>query len=334
MFRYLIFAFSVVLIVNKPLYVQAYQQEKNNTPINLSKPASYSIPVFYENTLADKAIFLQALRLQLEQKLAGRNINFIDVSQMSKREIEAQLESAHYCAMGIGEVATKKMLSVRKPINHFSVLVSRNILDQLNRVYSRLGIQLTGIYQEQPFSRQLFLSKALNPNIKSVAILLDQSDKYRLPEYIDIAQKYDIKLNFQILRPNDPPEKYLTKITQTGSYLLITNNQQLFMKSKLAALVLSAYYRQINLIGSRFEDAKIGTLASIYTAPTSLSIETSSEFKKLCENQQLMPPRYAKSFSVIINKQIAGNMKLHDINTNELSKQINQMEAEQRHQHE
>ncbi|MET1254172.1 hypothetical protein [Aliikangiella maris] len=292
-------------------------------------PSTKIIPVFYQQPNDHTQTFIQALKIQLDQKLATPALKFIDITQSNTRQIEEWLNKSQHCAMTIGEIATRKVLSIRKPLNYFSLLTSRSELDKLNRIYARLGIKVSGIYHEQPFERQIFLSKALNANLRSVAIMVDQTDKFRLPDYQNTAKKYGLDVQFQILERHDPPEKFLDRITRKGSFLLISNNRHLYTESQLVSLVLAAYYRGVNLIGSRFEDAKIGTLASIFTAPTSLSIEVGNAFKPICESPELpLPePRYANSFSIVVNKQIAENMKIENIDINQLSQKVNQLEA-------
>jgi len=292
----------------------------------IDTPSDRETLIFYQGKSEQLDKFRQALEIQLKLKMPQSTFNFVDLTNLSKRDLEEHFANTASCAMAIGPYATQKMLSVRKNINHFSVLASRNLLDKLHRVYARLGIKVSGIYEEQPFYRQIFLSKALAPGLEEIGLLLNQKDKYYLSEYQSIAEQHGLTLNYRILNASDSPEKYLADVADQENYLLLTNNSQLFMKSKLAAMVLTAYYQQVKLIGNRYQDAEVGTLASIYTPSTTLAIEASNEFKLACEQSELAKPRYAESFSVIINKQIAENLNMGNINTNQLSKSVTQLE--------
>lgn len=287
-----------------------------------------NIMVFHQDIDVDHNPLVQALKQQLPLKLNNFNFQFVDLTNYTQKQIESILLQANNCALTIGSSATQKVLSVRKPINLFSISISRNLLDKLHSVYARLGIFVSGIYQEQPLKRQVYLAKAMQPELKSVGILLEQADKFYLPEYQQIAVENNLQLKYRILSTSDSPEKYLTQVADESSYLFITNNPQLFAKSKLAALVLSAYYHQIKLVGSQYDDAKIGALASVYTSPTALAIETSSELKQLCLSGEKNPPRYANSFSVVINQQIAENFGVNQLKANGLSRSINQKESQ------
>lgn len=292
-----------------------------------SKNPKDNILIFYQSDSSEVEKFRQALIPQLNTKMPDHSVSYLDLTNMTKRQLEQSLANSNNCAMGIGPAAIQKLLATRKSLNYFAVQVSRNLLDKLSRIYERLGIYVGGIYEEQPFHRQIYLSKAINPELSDIGILLNQKDKYYLPEYQWLAGQHTLNLNYRILHSSSAPERYLTDIARNDAYLLITNNSQLYMHSKLAALVLSSFHQQVKLIGNRYQDAKTGTLASIYTSPTTLAIEASSEFKALCEDKEKKLPRYANSFSVYVNQHIANNLNMKNLTENELSTKITRMET-------
>lgn len=287
------------------------------------------IPVLFFSSQQPTEQLRKALETQLRVKMETRKFEFIDLMGMPKRDLEQIMRNADNCALAIGPEATQKMLAIREPINHFSILTSRNLLDKLHRVYQRLNVNISGIYEEQPLERQVFLARAINSEIENIAIILNQKDKYYLSEYRETAGKLGLGIQYRILKAADSPEKFMGDIADPDTYLMLTNNEQLYDKSKLSAMVLAAYYQQIKLIGNRFENAKTGTLASIYTPTTTLAIEAVSDFAESCDLPKIAPPRYAKSFSVIINQQIANNLNMGQLNANQLSKLITQMENRQ-----
>ncbi len=160
-------------------------------------------------------------------------------------------------------------------------------------------------------------------------MLLDQTDKYYLPEYLKLAEKHNLKLKYRILKPSDSAEKYLQEMADENTYFLVTHNRQLANESRLASLVMSAYYQNIKLIGNRYQNLKTGTLASIYTSAAALASEAGKSFKQLCESDELPAPRFAKNFNVAINKQIAENTKMNRLSGSILTQQITDMESRQ-----
>ncbi|TQV71574.1 hypothetical protein FLL45_20710 [Aliikangiella marina] len=301
----------------------------NINKLRASEKTEKTIPVLFVAAQQPTEQLRKALETQLRVKMPSRKVAFFDLQNLVKRDLEQILKNADQCALAIGPEATQRMLSIRQPINHFSILTSRNLLDKLHRVYQRLGIEVTGIYEEQPLQRQLFLAKAINDQLQDIAIILNQKDKYYLPEYQATAGKLGLSVKYRVLKAADSPEKYMGDIADPDTFLMLTNNNQLYVKSKLSALVLAAYYQQIKLIGNRFENAKTGALASIYTPTTTLAIEAISDFVESCKGEPTSAPRYAKSFSVIINQQIANNLNMSNLNANQLSKLITQMENSQ-----
>ena len=293
------------------------------------------IPVFYQFKGKDSQMLLEALSSEVIEALPTYQFELFDISRTASTTIEQHIKNSRHCAITIGLAATQQVAAMRSTDKLFSLSLSRLQLDKLHQVYSRLGIFISGIYQEQSFDRQLYLSKALSPELDKVSILLDQSDKFYLPEYQRIANNFDIELDYRILHSADTPQNYLPVITAKNGYLLISNNQRLYMKAKLAGLVVSSFHQQVNLIGGQINDVKAGAIAGVYTPPYSLAVEAARAIKKLCHQDVNYMPSYATDFNVIINTQLLANRtKTHNqTDTNQylyaeqLRKKIEEMES-------
>ncbi|MGX5173803.1 hypothetical protein ACUR5C_07255 [Aliikangiella sp. IMCC44653] len=302
---------------------QLYQQPSQaNDLMSLNQAERAILPVFYQGSQPELLTLVKSIEPQLKLKLTGHQVKLINIKELTKKEIESLFNGVNDCAVTIGPIATQKIASIRNKTPLFSLLVSKTQLDQLHHVYARLGVPISGIYHEQPPLRQLLLAKTITPDLNKVALFFDQADKYQLANLKNIASQLNLDLAFQILFSSDPPEKFLSKIVADEGVLLISNNRDIYTESKLAAVVLSAYYRNIKLIGNIFEHSEIGALASIYTATTALSIEASNQISEECQLNQFSPPRYANSFSVVINHKIAESLRLKNNNENEISRQI------------
>lgn len=284
------------------------------------------ILVFYQETDERASVLLKYLETQLTLRMPRFEYQLLDIQQLSQKEIEKYMLSTVTCAISIGKLATQKVLAVRSSVKVFSLYVSRVHLDKFNRVYRKLGVFVSGIYEEQPFERQIYLSKALDPEIEQVGILVNQLDKFYLTDYQRMAKDNKISLNYKILKTSDIPERNIKDVAGKNQVLLISNNEQLFMESKLVGTVLSAYYQQVKLIGNRVSDSKMGALASIYTPPSYLAIEVVNNLIAICKNNETPSPRYSKYFSVAVNNRIADNLNLPNYDTDEITKKISQME--------
>ncbi|MCW9018453.1 MAG: hypothetical protein OQJ89_15880, partial [Kangiellaceae bacterium] len=302
--------------------------DSQQSPATTSPLLSPKVTVFYQRNNSQDEKLADVMLTQLQQKLPALQAELAETSNMSRNQLEQFLGSEHGCSITVGSIATQKVLSARSKKSIFAIKVPRHKLDQLKRIYQRLGIFVTGLYEEQPFARQVLLAESLSSDLEVISILLGQSDKYYLADYQRIAQQYEMELAFQLLRPTDPPEKYLKNVAESGGWLALTNNDELFQSSKLAGLVLAAYYQKVNLLGNKLEDSKSGALASIYTSINSLANEAIPDIRALCVTNTRRPPRYAKNFSVEINQHIADNTNVRNLDAGKITKQIQEIESQ------
>lgn len=319
-------ALAGMFILHSSAFAES-QQNRISSSINTPQLSS-NVTIFYQRNSAQDEKLAGVLLSELQQKVVELQVTLAETSNRSRNQLEQFLGSEAGCSITIGSIATQKILSARSQKSIFAVKVPRHKLDQLNRIYQRLGSFVTGLYEEQPFERQILLAKSLSSDLKEISVLLGQSDKYYLTDYQQIAERHELKLAFQLLRPTDPPEKYLKNVAKSGGWLALTNNGELFQSSKLAGLVLAAYYQKVNLLGNKLEDSKSGALASIYTSINSLANEVIPDIRALCVANTQRPPRYAKNFSVEINQHIADNTNVRNLDAGKITKQIREIESQ------
>lgn len=329
---------KTILLVLTVTFLLSISNVYGKKQVKSNKAPTTQLNIYYEKHTQNSLNFIHQLAQQIRQKLPNYQVNMTDIELIPVNEIKKQIPEESNCTVTLGLKATQKVLSMRASAKIFSLHLPRLQLDKLHRVYKELGVFITGIYQEQTFHRQINLSRAINPKIDSISILLNQADKFDLPYYRQIAQASGLKLNYKILQFNDTADKHLTSISAENGFLLVSNNPFLYHKTKLASLILSAYHNQINLIGSQQEDTVVGTLASVYTPQKYLAQQASDEIKQLCQQQRQILPHYANQFAVKVNQQIALNLNsqlagdsLQQVNQ-QLTRQLLEMEKQPHNQ--
>ena len=338
----LVFAFSIVGLVHAQ-QTNSYKSETNlsqpvdTQPIKTQDPEN--LVIFYQGINLDQNEFLESLLFQLKSERPQYHYQLVNIAQLSKNAINAYYNQATHCAVTIGLETTQKILSLRNPVKTFALSLSRLQLDKLNQTYQRLNIEVSGIYKEQSFARQIALAQALEPELKQVGSLFGQADKYYLPEFQQTANEKGFQLNFQILQMANSGESYLTRVVDNNGYFVLLNNSQIYQKSKLANLVLAASHHQIKLIGNLFESSQLGAIASVYTPTNELLKEASKDISAYCQNNPTaqsakISPHYAKGFSVMVNHPMAENFGISELNIYDLTNKIATMEKDKRNQHE
>ena len=300
-------------------------------PEQQSTKADKYVGIFFSGQDKSHQEILELVQESFYSRVEGFKPIYINTHRLGELALKERVNQDMSCAVSISSDVSKRVLSVRAKIPLFTMNVPRHELDKLRRVYERLGVRVSGIYEEQSLERQVFLAESISPTNKRLAILYNQKDKYYSePDRAEI-KKLGFELDFNILQNTDTPQKYLSKVTDgKGSILLLTNNQSLYTESRVKALVLDANRQKIRLIGNRQVDFEQGALMSIYTPPESLVMETLGEIASFCFNSEDHLPKYADEFTVSLNSNIANAMAENEINAEKLNRKVRDIESQVR----
>jgi len=322
---------SALLCLSTSLY--AVEQKATNSfnsrasGFQIQKGADKKVfPVLYDSFDDRASPLIKTLNNWFSQKEPSLSPLFRDLRQMTDAQIEQTLSSPPHCAVTIGLTSTRRALAARTRSKLYSLLVSKEELDGLARTYQQLSLYISGIYEEQSFIRQLYLAQALGTTPVKAIILLDQKNRFYLPELLDIAAKESVSLKYKILRRPESPNDFIDTLAEKNDYLLLQNQSSQSSDAKMANLVLSAYRNNVRLIGSRTSDTAAGALASVYTPTNALAQQAVAEISELCEQKKFRPPHYAKRYAVNLNRKIADNLGLSRLRAESLTQHLNLMD--------
>ncbi len=285
--------------------------------------------VFHSGLEKIDNLYMMSLIVDLEKKLPTHKLRIIDTNNLSVVQLKAYLEQKQSCVLTIGEQSLRQVLSTRNSTPIFSTLVSKNTLDTLAASYARLGSVVTGIYTEQSFERQILLSKTINNKIENIAVILGRSTRYSLKEYQQISRKQLIPLKFDILKYQESPQQSFARFKFDQGFLLILNDNQNYSPQHLQSLLVTSYRKQMPMIGNKRADSKIAALASVYSPPKTLALETTKGLQQICVENIVPKAKHAESFKVVINNQIAKHLSYEDLNEDELAQSIHAAQLSQ-----
>ncbi len=333
--RFVLTAYKLLSIISLPLLISIFSTSASSNerlPAKQKNANKIAIAVFYQHNIKKYNDFLALLEEKLKSEKETFSLIKIDVNQYDVHQLDnywkkiSQQHKKISVAISIGKIATQKSLALRHQINQWSIYLSKTELDKLHKNYKRLGVNVSGIYDEQSFTRQLLLAKAIKPDLKQVVLLFKRNDRLTLPSYIKLAKEENIALNYNILKLTDPADIFFKRLVKPHDVFIITRNSHLYSDNHLKTLVLSAYKLHVTLIGCRLEDVKLGALAAIYTPIEILLDETLSELKNILNKNKINPPRFSKNFHVQLNQQMLNNLNIETLNNKDLTQLIHTME--------
>jgi ABC-type uncharacterized transport system substrate-binding protein len=289
----------------------------------ISYPANKSLFIFHSKNNLQNEQFYKLLTPALQQNSTFKQVKSFNTSEISQADIAKLLSGSKSCAITIGKPSLEKVLSIRDKTPIFSTLVTKNNLDHLINNYTRLGSQVSGIYQEQSFIRQLYLAQALNPKIENIIMLLGRNTRYALPHYQAISKQHSLQLLFKILNRHASPQQYLSKLKQTNAFLFIVNDFEHYSEKALQSLLLASYRQKTPLIGGKKSDSTVAAVASVYTPLVDLADEVVLNISQFCMDDVLAKAKFSEHYNVAINQQIAKYLNLEHLNEKDLKNSIN-----------
>ena len=287
--------------------------------------------LFHSGLESFDAAYMISLLVELERQITDHKIKIVNTRDLTIAQLKSQLEKSKNCVLTIGQPALETILATRDNTPIFSTLVSRTNLDILADTYSRLGSRVTGIYEEQSFNRQLFLSRAINPANNNILVILGRKTRYFLNDFHRISKRQSLKLSFDILKHQESPQQSFARMSVEDGFLVILNEQQQYSDQNLQLLLVASHNRNIPMIGNKASDSKTAALASIYTPFKTLAKEAASGLYKMCQSSEMPVAKYGEHYAITINSQIAEFLNYTSLNERHLAKQVLTLEKATKH---
>lgn len=292
--------------------------------------------VLYSQLTPDERAFLLDAISELKRHSDEFELRIIDTDGQDPATLQRILRGSHKCILTVSDESLNKVLGTRTNIPIFSTLVSRFNLDILSQKYHQLGVNLSGIYHEQPIFRQVLLAKAINQNLKSFSVILGRKTRYYLKTYQQLANTFNLELSFIILKRNSTPNSFLANKKLEHEILLTINDDHHYSEENLKSLFMLANKNNISIIGNKARDTKLAAIASIQTDLAKLPLQIASELKSICRRYKnegdspvkLTPAIYSQDFEVSVNQQIAASIGQSNLDKADLRDKIMQMQQQ------
>ncbi len=267
------------------------------------------------------------LTQQIPELSQFSEVRSIDIEDYTIAQLEKILNNSQRCAVTLGEKSLKTILSTRPQKRLFSLMVAKYQLDKLIQLYTRFGIELSGIYQEQSFTRQLNLVHAIDPEAKHIAIALGLKTRYWLDEYQALSKKHSLQLIFNLFNLQSNLPLFVEKINSDKTFLLVVNDPDVYSPLQLQSILVTSYNRQIPIIGNKYSDSENAALASVYTPNELLASELSQTIDDFCHHKKLTTPYFSRNYQVRVNTTIAQSLNLPMLDPRLLKSKMKVMET-------
>jgi len=239
--------------------------------------------------------------------------------------------------VAVGIEATKQALLKNNKTPLLSILTRKyalnNLLENLN-ISSNKNRKFTAIYLDQQFSRQFNLIECLLPNSKypgPLGVVLGPSSISDQDKLQFHARKRSMELNTIKLSEEENPVAVLDIMIDNAKAILAVPDPNAYNSNTSRGMLLTAYRKNVPIIGYSHQYVKNGALAAIYSTDKQIAIDTANMILELLNlgDKPYPKARHPKQFSVAINYQVAKALGLNIKSENSVKNILEKLEKQQ-----
>lgn len=252
--------------------------------------------------------FSDSLRSQLQTDRIVLNV---------QRASQTLGQSDIYVAVGMNATA---VLSSRD-VPTLSVLVPQAGYEQLLKTSAQHGKPHSAVFLDQPLQRQVALLLAALPATRQIGVLYEIPQP-ELQSLRRLLADKGIHLHDRIVDKMQSLNDALESILNESEVLFVLPDSEVYNGGTIRNILLTAYRKQVPLVGISQAYVKAGALCAVFTTPEQVAKQTAGLIERYAESGKLPAPQYPSDFEVSVNKQVARSLEIHIKDADQLRDEI------------
>lgn len=171
--------------------------------------------------------------------------------------------------------------------------------------------EISVIYLNQPWSRQLDFLRAALPERRKIGLLYSPDtgiDIERLRR--DIAERGGSMIALSVRSEDELFEK-LASVLARSDVLLAIPDSMIFSSNSIRNILLASYRHSVPLIGISQAYVTAGALGAIFSTPGQLAEQTGTAVNSYVRTGQLPAPQHPAAFTIAVNQQVARSLEIN-----------------------
>lgn len=220
--------------------------------------------------------------------------------------------------VGVGMKAASVLAS--RDVPAVNVFVTRAGYDKLQSVPARTAPR-TAIYLDQPVERQVALLVAALPDTRHVGVLYT-SPPPELASLRRLLGDRNMRLHGQAVDEGHSLNDALEDVLNESEVLFVLPDAEVYNPGTIRNILLTAYRKQVPLIGISQAYVKAGALCAVFTTPEQIAAQAASMIGRYAESGRLPAVQYPSEFDVSVNMQVARSLDLRIKDADKLREEI------------
>ncbi len=184
------------------------------------------------------------------------------------------------------------------------------------------GKEISAIYLDQPWDRQIDLVHAVLPDINKVGVLYSTTARLDVADLNAVVARHKMVLYTQVLSAADGMFSALDSLLDDSEVLLAVPDSTIYSSNHIRNILLTTYRRGVPLIGLSQAYVNAGALCAVFSTPEQIAMQASAMTLAFAQNRKLPDAEYPSSFTLAVNQEVARTLSVPILSPDVLRLQI------------
>ena len=169
---------------------------------------------------------------------------------------------------------------------------------------------VSAVYYDVPLINQALTGKAILPQARRIALLATPNSTHLYSELLSRLPKYNLEAQMFVVNDSSELIPALVRALYYGDFVLAAQDPSIYNPSTIKHILLTAYRRNIMVIGPSQAYVKAGSLASSYAPYSAVAQALVGALEQWFQKGFLPEPMYPAYFNVQINEQVGRSLNI------------------------
>jgi len=277
--------------------------------------------------------FTDAIKHDLTREIRPNNLySIVSLNQQAVSEQELQQLQNANLLITVGTHALTETDQLNLAVPTLATLIPRVSFEQIEQQATQrsapAAARSSALFLDQPLERQLELIRIALPHVRKLGVITAAASQQLLPQLEKSAAAKDFKLVIRSISDGSDLGKALLSIMDDIDALLALPDPEVHNRFTAANILLTAYRKQVPVIGYSRAYVEAGALLAVYSTPHQIAAQVVRIVRASAADKWRLPaPQYPHEFEIKVNTQVARSLGLDIPPENDLRTYLMDIEA-------
>lgn len=247
-------------------------------------------------------------------ELSKGGVNSSDIVSITSGEGGASFVSDKFAAkvvVTLGSTALRQVLFSESRVPVVAALIPRASSERILKESARRTLNnVSVLYLDQPFARQLDLLRMVLPNRHRIGVLLGPESLAQQPALLWAMQAKGLEMVPGIVSPNGTLSGALQATLDGTDALLAIPDAQVYNTTTVSNILVGTYRARVPVFAFSPAYVRAGALASVHSTAAQVGVQAAAMTRQVLQGGTLPTGQYPAEFVVTVNERVARSLEL------------------------